>query len=117
MNTINQFQAIGRITKPPKFYPKENHDFITFTISVERDYRSKLNKPIYDFLNCKAFGALAIEINQTLSEGDIVGITGHIQTRRFDYNGENRYTTELLVTTIQHLSLHDELPLLKAKQA
>lgn len=63
VTTINQFQAIGIIIKSPNYYDTHDTPFVTFTIKIERDYKSKQDKPIYDFLNCKAFGAIAQSIH------------------------------------------------------
>ena len=102
MPFINQFQATGIISKPPHYFDASEIPFITFSIKVKRDYKSKHDKPIYDFLSCKAFGTTATYINETCKEDNIVGITGQIQTRRFEYQGERRYATELVISQIEH---------------
>ncbi|CAD7359191.1 MULTISPECIES: single-stranded DNA-binding protein [Staphylococcus] len=98
MSSINQFQAIGCINRPPQYYENENSHLITFTVKVTRNYLSRNQRPMYDFLNCKAYGEVAIQIKEAFKEDIIVAISGQIQTRRFFHNDEKRYATELLVT-------------------
>ncbi|WP_086429159.1 single-stranded DNA-binding protein [Staphylococcus cornubiensis] len=100
MNNINHFQAVGMINRPPSFYEKEESYFVTFTVAVTREYLSKNQKPITDYLNCKAFGNIALQIHETIHEGTTVAVSGQIQTRRFYHNEEKRYATELLVSQI-----------------
>lgn len=100
MNNINHFQAVGIINRPPSFYEKEESYFVTFTVAVTREYLSKSQKPITDYLNCKAFGNIALQIHETIHEGTAVAVSGQIQTRRFYHNEEKRYATELLVSQI-----------------
>lgn len=110
VTTINQFQAIGIIIKSPNYYDTHDTPFVTFTIKIERDYKAKQDKPIYDFLNCKAFGAIAQSIHDFYQHDDLIALNGHIQSRRYEKEGEWRYTTELVIAHIQNLSSH---PLLK----
>lgn len=100
VNNINHFQAVGIINRPLSFYQKEESYFVTFTVAVTREYLSKNQKPITDYLNCKAFGNIALQIHETIHEGTTVAVSGQIQTRRFYHNEEKRYATELLVSQI-----------------
>lgn len=102
---INQFQVTGTISKPPHYFDASETPFITFSIKVKRNYHSKNDKPIYDFLSCKAFGATATYIHEVCKEEDHVAITGQIQTRRFEYQGERRYATELVVSQLEYFPL------------
>lgn len=103
VNNINHFQAVGIINRPPSFYEKEESYFVTFTVAVTREYLSKNQKPITDYLNCKAFGNIALQIHETIQEGTTVAISGQIQTRRYVHNDEKRYATELLVSQISQI--------------
>ncbi|WP_341776121.1 single-stranded DNA-binding protein [Staphylococcus hyicus] len=104
MTTINQFQAIGIIIKSHNYYDTNDTPFITLTIKIERDYKSKKDKPIFDYLNCKAYGTIAQAIHETCHKEDLIAVIGQIQSRRYDYEGERRYTTELVIAQIKHLS-------------
>ncbi|WP_240622350.1 single-stranded DNA-binding protein [Staphylococcus lutrae] len=97
---MNHFQIVGHIQRPPKFYENEARYFIIFTVAVTRNDLSKSPKPITDYLNCKAFGNIALQINETITEGMTVAMSGQIQSRRFYQNDEKRYATELLVSEI-----------------
>ncbi|WP_238674694.1 single-stranded DNA-binding protein [Staphylococcus felis] len=104
VNNINRFHAVGTIIKPLKYYDSNGKCFIIFTVSVERDYRSRTNKPIYDYINCKAFGQLATKLNEIVTIGDVLMIDGQIQTRFYKHYEQKKYTTELLVTHVFNLS-------------
>ncbi|GGA91892.1 hypothetical protein GCM10007183_15060 [Staphylococcus muscae] len=49
---------------------------MTFFLAVERNYKGKDNHPIFDYLNCKAFGPVAIQIDQEVNQGDLLSIEG-----------------------------------------
>lgn len=101
---INQFQATGIITKAPNYFDTGETPFVTFSLKVKRNYKSKHDKPIFDYLNCKAFGTVATYIYETCQEETRVALNGQIQSRRYEYQGERRYATELVIAQLEHLS-------------
>ena len=105
MKPINQIKAIGTVTKAPKYYEKPGSQFISFSLAVERDFKGKDDRPIFDYFNCKAFGPVAVQIEQEASQGDILSIEGHLTTRRYQMNDEKRFVTEIVVESVEKLEV------------
>ncbi|QLK86985.1 single-stranded DNA-binding protein [Staphylococcus sp. 17KM0847] len=97
---MNQFKARGTVSQEPKYYEKPGSHFIAFSLAVERSFRSKDDRPIYDYLNCKAFGPVAIQVDQYVKKGDTICIEGYVTTRRFQYNDQKRFITEIVVESV-----------------
>lgn len=99
--SINQIKAIGTVSKAPKYYEKPGSQFISFTLAVERSYKGKDDRTIFDYLNCKAFGPVAVQIDESVNQGDIISIEGYVTTRRYQFNDEKRFATEIVVESVE----------------
>ena len=57
-----------------------------------------------DFISCKAFGKTAETMANYLRKGSLIGVTGRIQTGKYD-NKEGRtiYTTDVIVNEFEFL--------------
>ena len=65
-----------------------------------------------DFFDIKAFGSTAGFMADYLQTGDKIEITGRIQTRSYEKNGEKKFFTEIIVEEceIAHKAQRDERP-------
>ena len=101
---LNKAILMGRITRDPELkYTQSNVPVVSFTLAVDRGYRSRNNEqqPTADFINCVAWRQTAEFISKWFTKGKMMIVIGSIQTRRYqDKNGENRYVTEVLVDEV-----------------
>lgn len=96
MIIINKVVLLGRLTKDPELrYAQGNGTAICrFTLAVARPFK----KDETDFINCVAFGKAAETINQYMTKGRQLAITGSIKTGTYDaQDGTKRYTTDINV--------------------
>lgn len=94
MNTCN---FTGRLTKDPELKTTQSGKSVTsFCIAVNRRSKSG-EQPQADFIDCVAFEKTAEIICKYLSKGSPIGLTGRLQTRTYDKDGEKRKVTELVV--------------------
>lgn len=98
MNCVN---LIGRLTSDPeiKEYGKkgDKKELAKFTLAVQR----RGDKDEADFIRCTAFGATAELIGDYLTKGARIGVTGRIQTGKYeDDDGDTRYTTDVIVESV-----------------
>ncbi|MCS4487042.1 single-stranded DNA-binding protein [Staphylococcus americanisciuri] len=112
MIIINHIKAIGTVTKAPKYYEKPGSQFISFFLAVERSFKGKDDRPIFDYLNCKAFGPVAIQIDQEVAQGDMISIEGYLTTRRYQFNDEKRFSTEIVVESVEKIEVPPSLQLI-----
>lgn len=93
---MNNFSGAGRITKDHDVrMTKSGTQVLNFTIAINRD------KENTDFINCVAFNKQAETMAQYTEKGNLIGITGRLQTSTYEgKNGETRYKTEVLVNNV-----------------
>lgn len=96
MNVVN---LIGRFTKDPSISEygkgKDAGMVARFTLAVRRDSDNA------DFISCVAFGKTAELIDTYFAKGSMIGISGSIQTGRYENkNGDTVYTTDVIARQI-----------------
>lgn len=93
---MNKVVLIGRLTKDPELrYAQGNGTAVCrFTLAVNRPFK----KDETDFINCISFGKAAETINQYMTKGRQLAVTGSIRTGSYDaQDGTKRYTTDIAV--------------------
>ena len=103
---MNNVCLTGRITKEPELKTTQtNKSFITFTIAVDRGFKDDSGNYITDFINCVAWNNQAEFIYKYVQKGNLIEITGSIQTRTYQKtNGDNRTVTEVIVDNVKNLT-------------
>ncbi|MEX5833912.1 single-stranded DNA-binding protein [Staphylococcus saprophyticus] len=101
---INNIVIVGRLTKDPKIYDKEEKKLATFFVAVSRNYKDKNQTPVCDYLFCKAFGKMATNIEKYTKQGSLVGITGQMQSHKYEKEGQTHFVSEILIESIKFMS-------------
>lgn len=96
---MNKAIIVGNLTKDPEQRTTPNGTAVTsFTVAVNRRYKSQDGQQQTDFINCVAWRSTAEFIAKYFTKGSRIGIVGTIQTRTYDdQNGNKRYVTEVVV--------------------
>ena len=99
---FNLVVLTGRLTADPELKNTANGiPVTTFSIAVERRYRSGEERQA-DFINIVAWRQSAEFITKYFKKGNLIGIEGTIQTRRYqDKNGNNRTAFEVVANNVQ----------------
>ena len=99
---FNLVVLTGRLTADPELKTTPNGISVTtFSIAVDRRYRSGEERQT-DFINIVAWRTSAEFITKYFKKGNLIGIEGSIQTRRYqDKNGNNRTAFEVVVNNVQ----------------
>lgn len=97
---MNQANFIGRITKDLE--PRQSQSgkmVINNSIAVNRPFKNKqTGEREADFINFVAFDKTAEIINQYHKKGDLIGLSGRMQSRSYEnQNGQKVFVTELVV--------------------
>ena len=98
---MNNICLTGRITKDlePRMTSGDLM-VLSFTLAVNR---RKKDDPA-DFISCKAFGKTAEVMSQYLKKGSLIGVTGRIQTGKYqNKDGNTVYTTDVMVDNFEFL--------------
>ena len=99
---FNLVVLTGRLTADPELKTTTNGTNVTtFSIAVERRYRSGEERQT-DFISIVAWQKTAEFITKYFKKGNLIGIEGSIQTRRYqDKNGNNRTAFEVIANNVQ----------------
>ena len=96
---INNVVLTGRITRNLELkQTNNNNSSLNITLAIERNFKDQSGQKQTDFISCKAFGKRAETIAQYCQKGDLIGITGSIQTGSYQkQDGSTVYTTDVMV--------------------
>ena len=103
---MNNVSLTGRITKDPELkYTPNNNPYVMFTIAVSRNYKDKDGTTPSDFLMCVAWHSQAEFISKYVKKGNLLEITGSIQTRAYqNQQNETRVITEIILDSVSNLT-------------
>lgn len=95
---INNVTLMGRLTAAPELKATQSGVSVTaFCLAVERNYQQNGTRPT-DFINCVAWRSTAEFITKHFGKGDMIAVTGEIQTRKYqDQDGNNRTAVEVVI--------------------
>ncbi len=98
---LNNVVLIGRLTADPELRQTSSGVEVTsFSIAVDRDYVRQGEERQTDFINCVAWRQNAKFISSYFRKGQMIAVTGSIQTRNYeDKNGNKRVATDVVVNS------------------
>lgn len=103
----NHCSFIGRLGKDPETRHTQAGDAVcNFSLAVDESYKSKDGQKVdkTEWINCVAWRKLGEICGQYLTKGSLVAVSGKMQTRKWqDSNGQDRYTTEILLDEMRML--------------
>ena len=105
---MNNVILIGRITKKPELNYTQNQTAVTrFSLAVDR-----LKKDDgADFPSITVFGRQAENVCRYKDKGDMLAISGRIQTGSYtDRNGNKVYTTDVVADRVEFIGGKAEKP-------
>lgn len=102
---LNRVVLVGRLTKDPEFRTTQSGiDVATFTLAVNRNFKSKNGEQQADFIDCVVFRKQAENVNNYLNKGSLAGVDGRLQTRSYENKEGNRvFVTEVVCDSVQFL--------------
>lgn len=101
---LNKIVIVGRLTKDVQIFDKEGSKIATFCVATQRNYKDENDEFVSDYIFCKAFGKLAVNIEKYTNQGSLVGITGQMRSRKYIKEEQTHFVTELFVETIKFMS-------------
>lgn len=99
---VNSVVLVGRLTRDPELrVTNSGISVVSFTLAVDRTF----SKDQADFINCVAWKKTAEFMDQYVTKGRLIDLTGRIQTRNYDgKDGKKVYVTEVVA---DHIDLLD----------
>ena len=99
---MNAVQIIGRLTAKPELRHTGNGKAVcNFSVAVERKFKDADGNTVTDYIDGVAWNGQAEFLGKWFDKGVRVGITGELQTRRYEKDGQTHKVTEVLVSTVE----------------
>jgi single-strand DNA-binding protein len=98
MKMLNNISIGGRLTGDPILRTTQsNHNVVSFTLAVERDFRDGNGERETDFIDIVAWRNTADFIHRHFTKGRMMIVRGRLQTRNWqDQQGNKRKTVEII---------------------
>jgi single-strand DNA-binding protein len=106
MPNLNRVQIIGRLGKDPEARTtKTGSAVVSFSVAVDRLWKSRggESRKETDWFNVEAWGKLGQICLKFLGKGRLVFIEGRLLTQRWEHEGEARYFTKVVASSMQML--------------
>lgn len=112
MNSMNEFNVIGRLTKDPEIKELENGNKVcNITLAIDREYKDKENNKITDFLDFALWNKDAEKIMQFSKKGAMVHLNGTMQLKDIEVGEQKIKVVNLKVNKFKHLANKKDISL------
>lgn len=101
---LNKVTIIGNITKDIELKSlPSGQSVISFGVATNRNWKDKdgNKQEAVEYHNVVVFGKQADIIKQYCGKGDQIYIEGRLQTRKWEKDGQNHYSTEIVLENFQ----------------
>lgn len=96
MEDLNNTSLVGRLTADSEIHSFENSDVIKFSVAVNNRGKKDENGKFTDktvFITVKYFGKDLKKLNEYLTKGKTVSVSGHIDQDTWEKDGKKNYLT------------------------
>lgn len=105
---VNKVILIGRVGQDPDIHTFQNGDQVAnLSLATSETWQDKQTgeaREKTEWHRCVAYRGLAVVIGKYIKKGSKIYIEGRLQTRKWqDKNGQDNYTTEVIINEMQML--------------
>lgn len=105
MNTVI---LIGNLTADPELRTTQSGvNMASFTIAVQRKYKNDQGRYDADFIRCVAWRQTADFLHQYATKGRKIALTGELQSRTYDKDGQKRTLFEVVANSVELIDKRD----------
>lgn len=105
---MNQIILIGRITADPELRTTQSGvNMASFTVAVQRKYKNDQGRYDADFIRCVAWRQTADFLHQYATKGRKIALTGELQSRTYDKDGQKRTLFEVVANSVELIDKRD----------
>lgn len=102
---MNNYTLIGRLVKDIEIKESENKKkYAYLTLAVNRTYKNAEGEYDTDFIDMIVWNELAERINEYCKKGDLIGVSGRIETRMKEVEDHKEKITSLVCDKVTFLS-------------
>lgn len=101
---LNRVVLIGRLTKDPELrYTPNGVATTSFTLAVERPFKTKDGEKETDFIPIVTWRQTAEACANYLKKGRLCAVEGRMQVRHYEKEGSRIYVTEIVADNVRFL--------------
>lgn len=101
---LNKVVLIGRLTKDPELmYTPNGVAYMNFYLAVNRNFTNNKGEREADFIPVQVWRKQAENCAKYLGKGRLVAVSGRIQTRSYEQDGQRRYTWKVVADEVKFL--------------
>ena len=107
MATLNKVFLIGNVGRDPDVRAVGNSKVASFSLATAMRYKDRNGSVVEEteWHNIVVFGPSAEYVEQNVLKGTQLHVEGRLRYRKYtDRNGETKYVTEIVASSIQNLS-------------
>ena len=99
---LNQIFIMGRLTRDPELrHTASGTPVASFTVAVDRDFKTKDGEKETDFIDVVAWRSSAEFVSKHFRKGRMAVVSGRLQMRKWtDKEGNNRVSAEVVAENI-----------------
>lgn len=99
---LNHWVGMGRITAKPELKTTPSGVSVaTFTIAIDRDYKSQSGEKQSDFIQIVAWRQTAEFVTRWFDKGSLICVEGSLQVRSYTaQDGSKRFVTEVVASSV-----------------
>lgn len=106
---MNNISIVGRITRDLELATTTSGiKTLKFNVAVKSEFKAADGSKLTDFFTCVAWRETAETISKYFKKGQAIGIIGTMNSRAYEYKGENRLVWELNVKSFDFVSSNEE---------
>ena len=99
---LNKIFIMGRLTRDPELRRTQSGTAVTsFSLAVDRDYKSQSGEKETDFIDVVAWRSTAEFVSKYFTKGSMAAVSGRLQIREWtDREGGKRTTAEVVADNV-----------------
>ena len=99
---LNHIDLLGRLCADPELRMTSGDVAVsTFTLAVERDYKSQNGQREADFITITCWRGTAEFVSRNFVKGQMMAVTGRLQNRQYiDKDGNKRTVSEIIADNV-----------------
>lgn len=99
---MNVVSIVGRLTHSPELrHTNSGKAVCSFSVAVERRFKDPDGNAITDYIDCVVWNQSAEFLCKWFDKGVRVALTGEMQTRTYEKDGQKHKVTEVVVSTVE----------------
>lgn len=105
-NDLNQCNFTGRLGKEPEIRQAGSSKVANFSIAVGEQWKDRQTgekKEKTTWVNIVVWGNAADTVEKFFTKGTFIRVTGKLQVRQYEHDGQTRYAAEVLADQLQIL--------------